>query len=164
MANQQSSPGVSLKDIYQVKADIINTTGHTGDTDETSLASCTIPGGKLGNNGALRIKATGASYGNNDTKTFRLKLGGVVIATLVVAAHAAYEYWTLFAACHNVSAENSQKCSAFWLQEATIELNKANIVTSVDTSADKTLEITGQLAHASDECYVWDFTVEINPM
>jgi len=150
-------------DLYQVKADTAAPAMHTGDTDETTLKSYEIPAGTLGINGVIRIKATGVSRSNNGAKTYKLKLGGTIIATLTVAADAADLSWTLFAACHNLGAVDSQGWSAFWIDESAIDINKTATTSALDTAGAQTLEITGQLVHADDECEVRDWTIEINP-
>ena len=152
-----------FRDLYQVNADDAVPEMHTGDTDETTLKSYEIPAGTLGINGCIRIKATGVSRGNNGAKTYKLKLGGTLIATLSVAADASDLIWTLFAACHNLGAVDSQGWSAFWIDESAIDINKTAVASALNTANAQTLEITGQLAHVDDECEVRDWTIEINP-
>jgi len=152
-----------FRDLYQVKADSAGPENHTGDTDETTLKSYEIPAGTLGINGVIRIKATGVSRSNNGAKTYKLKLGGTLIATLSVAADVSDLNWTLFAACHNLGGVDSQGWSAFWIDESAIDINKTAVTSALNTANAQTLEITGQLAHADDECEVRDWTIEINP-
>lgn len=152
-----------FRDLYQVKADSAGPENHTGDTDETTLKSYEIPAGTLGINGVVRIKATGVSRSNNGEKTYKLKFGGVVIATLTVRAEPADLNWTLFAACHNLGAVDSQGWSAFWIDESAIDINKTAVTSALNTANAQTLEITGQLENAGDECEVRDWTIEINP-
>lgn len=152
-----------FRDLYQVKADSADAQMHTGDTDETTLKSYEIPAGTLGINGVIRVKATGVSRSNNGAKTYKLKLGGTVIATLTVAADPTDLSWTLFAACHNLGAVDSQGWSAFWVDESAIDINKTATTSAINTANAQTLEITGQLANAGDECEVRDWTIEINP-
>lgn len=152
-----------IQDVYKVKADTANPVMHSGDLVETTLKSYTIPGGMLGANGVIRIKATGFSNGDNNIKQYRLKLGGVTIATLAQAANPAYQYWTLLAACHNLNAENSQNWSYFWVDEATIDINRTATGTGINTANDQILEITVQLANVNDEGEIRDWTIEINP-
>ncbi|GAI01087.1 unnamed protein product [marine sediment metagenome] len=128
-----------------------------------SYTKYTIPGGTLGITGVIRIKATGVSRSNNGDKTYKLKLGGVVIATLTVGPSESDLSWTLFAACHNLGAVDSQSWSAFWADESVIDLNKTATAGALNTANDQVLEITGQLANADDVCEVRDWTIEINP-
>lgn len=152
-----------IQNVYQIKADTANVVTHSGNVAETTLKSYTIPGGTIGSNGVIRIKATGASRGNNGNKTYRLKFGGVEIIALTVAAGIPDKFWTLFAACHNLGAENSQNWSDFWIDEVTIDWNEAAIGTAINMANDQILEITGQLIDAADECEIRDWTIEINP-
>jgi len=69
----------------------------------------------------------------------------------------------LFAACHNLGAVNSQGWSAFWVDESAIDINKTAVASALDTANAQTISITGELAHADDECEVRDWTIEINP-
>jgi len=152
-----------FRDLYQVKSDNAAPEMHTGDTDETTLKTYTIPAGTLGINGVVRIKATGVSRSNNGAKTYKLKFGGTLIATLTVAADPTDLNWTLFAACHNLGGIGSQGWSAFWVDESAIDINKTAVTSAINTANAQDLEITGQLAHADDECEVRDWTIEINP-
>jgi len=152
-----------FRDLYQVKADSAAPVNHTGDLVETTLKSYEIPAGTLGINGVVRIKATGVSRSNNGDKTYKLKLGGTVIATLTVGPDAADLSWTLFAACHNLGAVDSQGWSAFWIDESAIDINKTATASALNTANAQTLEITGQLANIADECEVRDWTIEIKP-
>jgi len=152
-----------FRDLYQVKVDSAALEMHTGDLVETTLKSYEIPAGTLGITGVVRIKATGVSRSNNGAKTYKLKFGATVIATLSVPADVADLNWTLFAACHNLGAVNSQGWSAFWVDESAIDINKTAVASALDTADAQTISITGQLAHADDECEVRDLTIEINP-
>jgi len=153
-----------FRDLYQVKADTADAQMHTGDLVETILKTYTIPAGTLGITGVVRIKVTGISRGNNGAKTYKLKLGGTIIATLTVDADVSDLHWTLFAACHNLGAVDSQGWSAYWQQSLFgNDINETAVASALDTASDQDLVITGELANVADECEVRDWTIEINP-
>lgn len=153
-----------IKDVYIVKADSADTIMHTGDGNETTLKSFIIPGGSIGANGSVRIKATGVSRGNGGIKTYRLKLGGILIGSIIVPSSIADDCWYLFAACHNLDVENDQNWSYIWFDALAADAGDSAVETAIDTSIDKVLEITGELAMAADECEIRELIIEIRPV
>lgn len=155
--------GSPIQDVYQVKVDSANIAIQSGDVEQVTLKTYTVQGGTMGPNGVIRIKATGRSVGNNGNKTYRLKFGGIEIAVLTVTPAIEDKFWTLFAACHNHGAEDSQHWSVFWGNDTTIDLNQTEIITAENTADLQVLVLTAQLTNAADECRITDWTIEINP-
>lgn len=149
---------------YQVKADTSNLVNHTGDTNETTLKSYPLPGGTLGKNGAIRLWAFGASFGEGGSKTYKLKLGDEVVKEFTVTAGVANKQWLLIAKCYNQNSNSSQNWSFIWINNDNIEEFWARTPTTKDTTVEQVLSITGQLADSGDYVRCGDFTVEVNPM
>ena len=163
IANTQSGAAVSLKDVYQVKADSCNQVIHTGDANETTLKSYTIPGGALGANGVIRFRMTGRATGALGLKTYRLRLGGTQLFLFDVDAGAVGKDWTAYGAIHNQAVEDSQLISVFVVCELTILLHDIGGTKSVDTSTDQDIALSVQLSEAGDTADVREFTIELNP-
>lgn len=56
---------------------------HTGDTNETVLATVTVPAGLLGTNGGLRIYSSWTVTNSANNKVPRIRLGGVAGTTIL---------------------------------------------------------------------------------
>lgn len=50
---------------------------HTGDTNETVKGTVSIPAGAMGANGYLRVQSVWSMTNSANTKTFRIRLGGI---------------------------------------------------------------------------------------
>lgn len=131
----------------------------TGTTSQTTLATIAIPGGTLGPNGYL-IVTTFWSYTNSASmKTQRIRVGNATSGVTYLGAQP-----TTTAQAHhltrirNVNSESSQKGSVL---PATGTTTSATTVTSsVDTSSNWSLYITGQLADAGDTLTLEGYMVE----
>ena len=155
--------GSPIKDVYIIKDDSGNMVDHTGDLIETTLKSYTVPGGILGINGAIKFYACGSSFGNGGNKIYKLKFGATIIYTLTVNPAVPNVNWVMKSKCYNLGAENSQNWSIFGIDELTIDYTWARFASAENTSIDKILSVTGQLANAGDRCRIGDWTIEIRP-
>lgn len=128
----------------------------TGTTAETTLASVTIPGGLLGEDGAIRVYALYSFAGTAGTKTSRMRFGG-----------------TSFAAASGVAADVG-RCTVRTItninqssQRGAAEISFSDtgsgaiVLTSIDTSADRPLNINAQLANAADSATLVKVIVEV---
>jgi hypothetical protein len=119
---------------------------HTGDTNEATLASITIPAGTIGNNGQLTIETQWTWTNNANNKTPRVKLGG---STIYGLAHTATAGLSTRHRIANRNAANNQ-VSINAASDNFYGGSAAAATYSVDTSQDVTLTITGQCANAAD--------------
>ena len=79
---------------------------HTGNTNETTLSSFSIPANEMGATGAVMAFAAGTITGANGTKTIRLKLGTTTITTITQAAGTTGDWFFLgYGANTTVSAQ-----------------------------------------------------------
>lgn len=134
---------------------------------DITLVSLTVPGGIMGPNGCLAIRryvSMGQAAGG--TRNGKLTLGGTTIAaetgiTNTYLASGASKY--LF----NRGAQNLNisPIYATWSGADTIVTTaNANLVTSIDTSVDKTLSALAQLVTTATDYYIIDsFRVEVLP-
>jgi hypothetical protein len=133
---------------------------HTGNTDETALASITIPAGAMGPNGVLRVTSLWSYTNSGNNKNLRVRLGG--LAGTQYTGITATTTATLRHQCqiHNRNAANSQVGVTGSLQ--TYGTNAAAITTSaINTAADAVLAFTAQLASAGETISLESYLVEL---
>lgn len=133
---------------------------NTGDTNENTLATITIPAGAMGLNGALRVTSVWSATNNANSKTIRLRLGGIggtaFLAANIANAASARDTDRLV---QNRGAANSQVSYAAASVAATT--SSATTTGTIDTSVSTTLLITAQLGSAGDTVTLEGYTVEL---
>lgn len=133
-----------LRGLYRDNSD----TSMSGTTGEVTLKSVSIAANTIGGTGGLRIMVCGSLSGTAGTKTIRLKFGSTTLATITQAAGTVTD-WYFDVWCFN-SSSGTQR----WF----IQRNGNDVLTSSfnyststeDTTANKTLSVTGQLSNAGD--------------
>lgn len=136
---------------------------HTGNTDETALATVTLPGGAMGPNGALRITSTWAYSNNANVKTLRYRLGG--LAGTAFLAHAPTT--TDIANFQRVIQNRNSQASQFSFHATgagsftALGSGSAVVTGAIDTSLPQDLVISGQLASAGDSITLHAWLVEL---
>jgi hypothetical protein len=129
----------------------------TGTTNETTLATITIPAGALGANGQLILEALWTHTNSANSKTVRAKLGGSTLSTSVSTTSAAVVGRTRIA---NRNSASSQVAQAGFTDGTT---GTAPNTAAVDTSAETTLTITGQLASSGETLTLESYAVFLLP-
>lgn len=121
----------------------------TGTTSETDMASLSITGGTVGATGCLHIVAAGTITNvASAAKTVKLVLGSTTIATVSRTAANAQD-WTIDAWMFN-TASNAQRWRVIYSTADATTVTMDYITSSVDTSSNQTLKLTGTLVSASD--------------
>jgi len=136
---------------------------HTGDTAETQLASLTLPGGAMGPNGVLRV-TTLWSYSNSaNSKTLRVRLGGLSGTAFQANAVTTSNIGVMQRTIQNRNSQSSQ--IGFNIANAvsytTVGSGTSVATGAVDTSVDQSLVITGQLASAGETVTLESCLVEL---
>jgi hypothetical protein len=142
-------------------------------TDETDLFRTTIPAGRLGATGGLRIKAWGThknQYDNMESIVLRFKLGSTTLFTktlTVGSVSASLLYWFIDVVILNVNAA-SQKvaCEAYHHDNSADRWVNGIAVATEDTTGDKDLALTADptFNNANLLCNLLGVIVEvINP-
>jgi len=136
----------------------LTTASLTGTTAETTLATIPIKGGVLGVNGKLRFYILGTVTNNANTKAFRLKHAATPLWQLAYTTSVGVVSQILFL---NKNSESSQVTALF--NSNGLGGNTSTVVTpsAINTSADFSLTITGQLADSADSISVTAIFVEI---
>lgn len=134
----------------------------TGTLTETTLATITIPGGMMGPNGSLRITPLFTFTNSANTKTPRVKFGTAAPVAFYAAAAT-----TSVAVQPITNIRNRAAASQFGMGAgfpAGIGSTGANPVTSsIDTTIDQTVTITGQLTNTGEIITLEGYTVEVLP-
>ena len=134
---------------------------HTGNTNETVLATVTIPAGAMGLNGALRITSTWSHPGGSaNNKTMRIRLGGISGTTFMfVVLTANVSSQDPFRIIQNRNSASSQICKAQGSLGTTS--NSANVTGTVNTANAQDLVFTAQLANGGETITLEQYTVEL---
>lgn len=137
---------------------------HTGTTAETILAQCTLAANALGLAKVLRSFMFGTQTANTNTKTWRIRLGGLtgeILASAApnaaVATVASLEVTTMN---KSTAAAQSNMCRGTRPSDTLLQvLSLAN--TTVDTTVEQTIVITGQLANGADAMTLTGALIEL---
>lgn len=131
----------------------------TGTTDETVLKSVAIPA--MGPNDIIRVMSLWTWTNNGNTKTVRVRLGG-----LLGTAHTAVSATTtasaqVFTVIYNNNATNSQKGILANSTGLSAGTSIALVTGAVQTNAGTTLDFTGQLGVGTDTVTLQGCIVEL---
>ena len=132
------------------------------DTNENTLATCTVPGGSMGVNGQLRVTALWTVNNNANAKTVRIRFGGASGTAYSAIGLASLVSRLDIRVIANTGAANSQVGGQ---SGSDTYASTANALTTsaVDTSASTTIVFTCQKATAGDTCTLSGYTVELFP-
>jgi hypothetical protein len=137
---------------------------HTGDTNETILATIAVPANALGKNGRLTIDGYGSVTNSANNKTFRVRWGasgsGLSGAQMSLVALTTVATARLKGDIENVNATNAQKSYA----NLNAFTSSAPVQTgAIDTTAATEINITGQLALGSETITLEAYQVLLYP-
>ncbi len=133
----------------------------TGTTDETTLASITVPAGLMGGSGSIRITSLWSHTVSANLKTLRASFGGTNFLTL--SSSATIAAWQSFVMIRNRTAATQ---AAFPAAGGNSGLGAATVAIStgaVNTAVDQVILLTAQLASAGETITLEGYTVEIIP-
>ena len=129
----------------------LSTTSLTGTTTETTLATISIKGGVLGENGKLRFYIAGTVTNSANNKVFRLRHSSAIIWQLGLTTAVGVAAQVLFLNKNSESSQTNSLTNSHGLSGASFTLVTTS---SIDTSADFSLTFTGQLANSADSISV----------
>jgi hypothetical protein len=133
----------------------------TGSTNETALATITIPAGAMGPNGALRATIVTSYTNSGNNKTFRYRLGGIAGTVLMAVPTTTTASQMMQRIIQNRNAQNSQISAASAVANAFGSSSASPATGAVDTSAAQDLVISGQLADAGETMTLESYIVEL---
>lgn len=134
----------------------------TSTTNETALATVTIPANTMGANGALRINMLFSFTNNANAKTLRIRLGGIS-GTIFMAVTSITNQASLplHRIIMNRNATNSQITQQSSSGQSYNVTTSAVTTGAVDTTASQDLVITGQLTNTGDTITLEYYSVEL---
>lgn len=148
-----------LRGLYRDNSDTVlaNT------TNEVTLKSVSIAANTIAPTGGIHFIMAGTLAGTNSTKTMRLKFGGTTIATITQGAGTTtawhFDVWMFN------SATNSQRLIIRTNVNDLLTLQETYSTLAIDTTANQTLAVTGQLGNIADtitQTMMDVFVVQIN--
>lgn len=149
---------VSRKSPVQVLAQSAVAVAHTGDTNETTLATITVPAGAMGANGSATVEALFSYTNSANAKTLRIRFGGTQMVSIAATTTVSTR---LQIRIHNRNATNSQVSVGF---SPGFGSSTGPVITAaIDTTAAVNITITGQLASAGETITLESHAAEIRP-
>lgn len=133
---------------------------HTGNTNETVLATVAMPGGTLGANGVLRITTLWTVTNSADNKTFRVRLGGVSGAQVLSVGVTTVATAIIQRTVWNRNSEASQVSWAAGTANSFLIAGAANFTSMVNTANAQDIVISGQLATGTDTVTLEGYLIE----
>lgn len=135
----------------------------TGSTDETVLATVSIPAGYLGANGRIRLSLNVAlSPSSANAKTIRVRLGGIGGTSVASAAYTTNTVGTMQVEISNQNDDAVQR--TYGMANRTTDAVVAVLTpvgSTVDTSAAVDLVITGQLANGAESITLQSYAADV---
>lgn len=132
----------------------------TGTTNETVLATVTIPGGSIGPNGIIRIYSLWSNTNDASGKTARIRLNGLGTQAIMGSNLSTSGVYADFRQVHNVNSQSSQKVMQFTYLGG-LGASTTATTAAIDTSASISLVFTGQLTDSADTISIEAYTVEV---
>ncbi len=139
---------------------------HTGNTNETVLATVAVPANSMGANGVLRVRSVWTVTNNANNKTRRIRFGaagagtgGTVALGFASASTGSAQHFTQI---QNRAATNSQAGMQTGAGSGGFaEASTGATTLAIDTTAATELAITGQLASGADTITLEIYSVEL---
>lgn len=137
---------------------------HTGDANETILATIAIPAGIMGLNGILRVTSFWTVTASVNNKTLRHRLGGIagtIFGTVGPTTNAAVTVPHMISQIANRNAVNAQL--GYTLRNRVTDLLTQGELTTgtVNTAAAQDLVFTGLLATTTETITLEGYLVEL---
>ena len=134
---------------------------HTGTTDETALATITVPANTLGANGRLRVTATWSYTNSANNKVPRIRFSTISGTAYFASTQTTTAVMRAQVEIANRNATNSQVGGVSAGQGGWGNTGNALITSAVDTTAETTVVISGSLATSSETITLESYLVEV---
>lgn len=132
---------------------------HTGDTNETALATCTIPANAMGPNGAVSISALWSNNNSGNNKTARVRYSTISGTTHVQTTQTTNlsNRWVN----SRISNRNATNSQVGFVGGNALFAASAIVTSAVDTTVVTTVVLTGQLANSGDTITLESYVIEL---
>jgi len=133
----------------------------TGTLSETTLATIAVPAGAMGVNGSLRITTLWSLPNNANTKSFKVRFGGIDFLGYSTTAAQSLQVLTII---RNRGAANSQVAGPLAVSSSYSSSVGAVTTSAIDTSLSQSIVLAAQLGNTADAVTLEAYAVEIlNP-
>lgn len=136
---------------------------HSGDTFETALASITLPGGRMGPNGVLRITAVFSHTNSGNSKVLRYRLGGSGVSGSAMMGITTSSTTSVMTQrlIQNRNSEASQVAGPSGIASSFGASNNAPATAAIDTSVDQAIVLSCVLADSGETITLESWLVEV---
>jgi hypothetical protein len=136
----------------------------TGTTNETALATVSIPAGSMGTSGGLHVYTTWTMTNSANSKTPRIRLGGIAGTAFMAVGFTTAASFADFRRIKNRGAANSQVAAAPAAASSPFGASSSAVTAgAVDTSAAQDLVISGQLTNTGETLTLESYEVWLIP-
>lgn len=137
---------------------------HTGNTNETTLATVSIPAGAMGTNGGLLIFSSWTTTNSANNKTPRIRLGGIGGTAFMAATYTTVATFSDARRIRNRNSASSQVASTGAATAVPFGGTSSAITTgTIDTSTAQDLVLTAQLGLGSETITLESYEVWLLP-
>jgi hypothetical protein len=158
MTTDTIARGLALRSPYVLDQSAVQVS-HTGDTNEFTFATITLPANAMGANGQIEIRALFTNNNSAGSKTGRIKFGGTTIFSNATTTTLTEQIIGFVA---NRNATNSQIAPATG-SFGTGTGTSAVTTMAIDTTAAVTILLTGQLGTGTDSIVLERYQVTVYP-
>lgn len=152
----------NLRTWYTLGMSHVASTPLTGTTDETAIATITIPGNVLGPNGVIKVNVLATWTKSTNLKTVRVRYPGLGGESYYAPQISASTSGTTNGRTVLIRNRNDTSSQIGEARAAAVGGNQTDPVTSsADTTQDTELVISGQLASADDQITIESYIVQI---
>jgi hypothetical protein len=124
----------------------------TGTTSETTLATCTVPGGAMGRNGGVEIRTVWSYTNSANAKTLRIRFGGAAGTQYMSIAPTTTNALSDVRRIRNRNSASSQVGSQAFGSSSFGTGSSAPVTSSLDTSGPVDIVASCQLALSTETC------------
>jgi hypothetical protein len=134
---------------------------HTGDTNETVLATITIPPSTIGANGQIKLNVFWNITNSANSKTIKARLGGIGGTALFTGVMTTIANVWSTSILISQNATNSQNTFTLVSRGTDGLITTGAVTSSLDMTQSQSLVLTGQLANTGETITVLGYTVEV---
>lgn len=134
---------------------------HTGNTNETALATVALPAGSMGANGLLRVTSLFTVTNSANNKTLRTRLGGIsgtAFQSLTLTTNETNMSQRLI---QNRNSQSSQVGSAAAVGGSFGNSSNSVVTGAIDTASAQDVVISGQLANSGETITLQSYLIEL---
>lgn len=135
----------------------------TGTTTETALGTVTIPANAIGANGRVRVTGLWSYTNSANSKTLRVRYSSISGTICITVAPTTTASARISVEIANRNAANSQICNNYEAQGGFGAATTAVVTAAVDTTADTTVVLTGQLSNTGETITLESYVIELIP-